>query len=40
MKYMRITAGHTLTDHETNTEIAKELSITQVLTEYRITREI
>jgi hypothetical protein len=25
MKYMRRTAGYTWTDHETNTEIAKEL---------------
>jgi hypothetical protein len=31
MKYMRITATYTWTDHKTNTEIAKELNITQVL---------
>jgi DNA-binding CsgD family transcriptional regulator len=31
MKYMRRTAGHTWTDHKTNTEIAKELNITPVL---------
>ena len=31
MKYMRITAGHTWTDHKTDTEIAKELNITTVL---------
>jgi hypothetical protein len=31
MKYMRITAGYTWTDHRTNTEIAKELDITPVL---------
>jgi hypothetical protein len=31
MKYMRITAGHTWTDHKTNTEVAKELNITPVL---------
>jgi hypothetical protein len=31
MKYMRITAGYTWTDHKTNTEIAKELNITPVL---------
>jgi hypothetical protein len=31
MKYMRRTAGHTWTDHKTNTEIAKELNITKVL---------
>jgi hypothetical protein len=29
MKYMRITAGYTWTDHKTNTETAKELNITQ-----------
>jgi hypothetical protein len=30
MKYMRITAaGYTWTDHKTNTDIAKELNITQ-----------
>jgi hypothetical protein len=31
MKYMRRTAGYTWEDHETNTEIAKELNITPVL---------
>jgi hypothetical protein len=31
MKYMRITAGYTWTDHKTDTEIAKELNITTVL---------
>jgi hypothetical protein len=31
MKYMRITAGYTWTDHKTNTEVAKELNITPVL---------
>jgi phage anti-repressor protein len=31
MKYMRITAGYTSTDHKTNTEIAKELNITTAL---------
>jgi hypothetical protein len=31
MKYMRRTARHTSTDHETNTENAKELDITQIL---------
>jgi hypothetical protein len=31
MKYTRITARYTWTDHKTNTEIAKELNITQVL---------
>ena len=31
MKYMRNTAGYTLTDYKTNTEIAKELNITPVL---------
>jgi hypothetical protein len=31
MKYMRITAGYTSTDHRTNGEIAKELNITPVL---------
>jgi hypothetical protein len=29
MKYMRRTAGYTWPDHKTNTEIAKELNITQ-----------
>jgi hypothetical protein len=28
MKYVRSTAGHTWTDHKTNTDIAKELNIT------------
>jgi hypothetical protein len=31
MKYMRSTAGYTWTDYKTNTEIAKELKITQIL---------
>jgi len=31
MKYMRITAGYTWTDHKTNTQIAKELKITEIL---------
>ena len=31
MKYMRITAGYTWTDHKTNTQIAKELKITPIL---------
>jgi hypothetical protein len=31
MAYMRRTAGHTWTDHKTNTEIAKEFYITPVL---------
>jgi hypothetical protein len=31
MKYMRITAGYTWTDHNTNTEIAEEINITPVL---------
>jgi hypothetical protein len=31
MKYMRITARYTWTDHKTNKEIAKELNITPVL---------
>ena len=31
MKYMRITAGYTWTDHKTNTQIAKELEITPIL---------
>jgi hypothetical protein len=33
MKYMRITAGYTWTDHKTNTEIGKELNVTPVLDE-------
>ena len=33
MKYMRITAGYTWIDHKTNTQIAKELKITQILDE-------
>jgi hypothetical protein len=39
VKYMRITAGYTLTDHKTNTEITKELNINPVLDkiqDYRI----
>jgi hypothetical protein len=35
MKYMRITAGYTWTDHKTNTEIAKRLNITRVLDRIR-----
>jgi len=31
MKYMRRTAGYTGTDYKTNTQIAKELKITQIL---------
>jgi hypothetical protein len=31
MKYTRITAGYTWTDYKTNTKIAKELKITQIL---------
>jgi hypothetical protein len=31
MKYMRITAGYTRTDYKTNTQIAKELKMTQIL---------
>jgi len=31
MKYMRITAGYTWTDYKTNTQITKELKITQIL---------
>jgi len=31
MKYMRRTAGYTGTDYRTNTQIAKELKITQIL---------
>jgi hypothetical protein len=31
MKYMIRTSGYTWTDHETNTEIAKEFNITSVL---------
>ena len=31
MKYMRITAGYTWTDHKTNKQIAKELKITTIL---------
>jgi len=31
MKYMRRTAGYTLTDHKTNTQITKELKITPIL---------
>jgi hypothetical protein len=37
---MRITAGYTWTHHKTNTEIAKELNITQFWTKYRAKREI
>jgi hypothetical protein len=31
MKYMRKTAGHTWTDHKTNTETTNKLHITPVL---------
>jgi hypothetical protein len=31
MSYMRRTAGYTRTDHKTNTQIAEELKITQIL---------
>jgi hypothetical protein len=31
MKYMRSTAGYTLTDYKTNTQTAKELKITPIL---------
>jgi len=31
MKYMRITAGYIGTDYKTNTQIAEELKITQIL---------
>jgi hypothetical protein len=31
MKYSRITAGYIWTDYKTNTQIAKELKITQIL---------
>jgi hypothetical protein len=31
MKYLRRTAGYAWTDHKTNTYIAKELNITQIL---------
>jgi hypothetical protein len=31
MKYMRRTAGYTWRDHKTNTQITKELKITQIL---------
>jgi hypothetical protein len=31
MKYMRRTAGYTWTDYKTNTQITKELKITQIL---------
>jgi hypothetical protein len=40
MKYMRKTAGYTWIDNKTNTEIAKELNITQILDKYRNTEEI
>jgi hypothetical protein len=33
MKYMRRTAGYTWTDYKTNTQIAKELTITPILDE-------
>ena len=31
IKYMRITAGYTRTEYKTNTQIKKELKITQIL---------
>jgi CO dehydrogenase/acetyl-CoA synthase delta subunit len=31
MKYMRRVAGYSQTDYKTNTQIAKELKITQIL---------
>jgi hypothetical protein len=31
MKYIRQTAGHNLADYKTNTDVAKELTITAVL---------
>lgn len=31
MKHKRKTGGHNWTDYETNTEIAKEINVTQVL---------
>jgi hypothetical protein len=31
IKYMKRTAGYTRTDYKTNTQIAKELKITQIL---------
>jgi ABC-type ATPase involved in cell division len=31
MKYLRRTAGYAWTDHKTNTDIAKELNIAQIL---------
>jgi hypothetical protein len=39
MKYMKTTARHTWTDYRTNTQIAKELKIKQILDkllEYKI----
>jgi hypothetical protein len=40
MKCMRITAGYIWTDHETNTEIAKELNITSVLDKIKDNKRI
>jgi len=39
MIYMRRTAGYTWTDYKTNAQIAKELKITPILTNYWSTRE-
>jgi len=39
MKYMRITAGYTWTDHKTNTQIAKELKKHQFWINCKNTRE-
>jgi hypothetical protein len=36
---MRRTAGYTCADYKTNTQIAKELKITPILTNYWNTRE-
>jgi hypothetical protein len=38
MKYMRKTAGYTWTDYRTNSQIAKELKITPIWTNYWNTR--
>jgi hypothetical protein len=39
MKYMRRTAGYIWTDYKTNAQIAKQLKITQILTNYWNIRE-
>jgi len=39
MRYTRRIAGYTWTDYKTNTQIAKELKITQFWTNYWNTRE-